>query len=214
MQITVPPTRSTNEIITATIWNTDIVGTFSQIQAFNFLQVGQSFSGDGSPLVTVANTTAETLLFSLPVTSTMFNDGSKIAVIFWGDWLHNNGTGDNITYQVRSGTTDTATEGTIIGSGKHGGLNQISATRGVIQGKFEVNYTANLNAVVFGEAMGFVLASAETRFISGTSGTDQPPWPVGSSDTRLKLTLTWSAASANNSYRLFGYRALWFPSPY
>lgn len=164
--------------------------------------------------VEVVNTATETLLIDLSVVAaTHYTDKSRIIIQYWGDWLHNNGTGDNITVKVRTGTTSSATAGVVVGAASHAASNQIGSTRSMITGQIEVvvgaSYEMYMNGYISARRPTGGTSNDSGIFVPGDSGLNSPPVTAGSSDTNLKVTATWSAASSNNSYKLDGYRAWW-----
>lgn len=164
--------------------------------------------------VEVVSTATETLLIDMNVVAaTHYTDKSRIIIQYWGDWLHNNSTGDTVTVKVRTGTTSAATAGVVLGAALQTASNQIGSTRSMITGQIHIlvgdSREMYLNGYIAARRPTGGVNNDGGLFIPGDSGLNSPPITAGASDTNLKVTATWSASSSNNSYKLDGYRAWW-----
>ena len=168
----------------------------------------QTWGATGSPLATVVSTTTETTVVDITIDSSMIVAGNRIKLFWWYDYLHNNATGDGLTFTVRHGGTSAGTDGTVVGQGGYARMaNQISATVVGGGGMAELAYYSTTAAVAVG-----TFAHQQNTSLSSLNASSIVPVAasapaVSTSDTHFKLTCTLDASSANHRVRVYGYKA-------
>jgi len=154
--------------------------------------------------IDVLSTAAETAIYSKLVAAADMGTDRALRLLLSGDYLHNNVAGDTVTVRVKFGGTTfwAALLGSIGGTGdpdRHPWrlaldiANLGAANSQSISGQLSLALTTDANPTT-----GIGGASAQFEIPFGASG-------LGTIDTAsaqtLEVTIQWSAASSNNSWR-------------
>lgn len=158
----------------------------------------------------IANTAAETTLYSFEVGAGELSVDRMLRLTLVGDYLHNNAVGDALTFRVKfGGTTFMAFSfggsfGNVVGANRQAWkaaveIVNLNATNSQMMSLEGHAVRANQAAPTAG--VGGIYDSINTGIAGGLAGISTP----GTIDTTLAQTLTvtgqWSAASVNNSFR-------------
>jgi hypothetical protein len=158
--------------------------------------------------VDVQNSVTETSIYTKSIAGNDMGTNRMLELLLQGDFLHNNVAGDSIRFRVKFGGTTIYDSGAVLQLGNATGasrhpwdwqlrLENLGATNsqmmeGIIQGEF-----ANAAAPTTG--IGAPQTGANFWFSSMGLGT---PSTIDTTTAQtLDLTVQWSAASVNNSWR-------------
>lgn len=195
MTWTAPRTWVTDEIVTSSLLNTHVRD--------NLLSLSHSYDYSVSD-TDVANTAAETSLWSKVITGGDMGSNGMLKLSILGDYLHNNAGGDSLAVKVKFGGTtifnDTLAFGGVVGATRQPfWIEAVLANRGstssqLLSGLLFSTY-ANTSAPATG--IGFISHS-----VAQTVGTFSNTAAIDTTtDQTFQITVQWSTASANNSWR-------------
>jgi hypothetical protein len=200
MSWTAPRDYTTNEVVTATILNTD--------HRDNLLSLMHPLEAPTTANLDVNTTVAETTLYSVTVPSNALGTTGLAVMELGGDLLHNNVAGDTLTIRVKfGGVTQWA-------SGAWNFQNALNALR--LPWRLNVELASKgatnaqelfINGHVYAAnatppattGLGGPVTNLDMVF-SGASTSGAPAIDTTANQT-LEVTVQWSASSANNSFR-------------
>lgn len=147
--------------------------------------------------VDVANTVTETTVYSKSITGNDLSTNKIFRVTLTGDFLCNNSGTDSLTFRIKFGGSTLVTSAAL-----RPGLGATSATRGGFEQELKLQMLGTSNS----QRLSLVTFIQRGNNDSENAGSNNAM--VGNDGTidtttaqTLSLTVQWSAASANNSWR-------------
>jgi hypothetical protein len=156
-----------------------------------------------STLTDIQNDATEKDIYRKTITGNLLGLKRSAILILKGDYKHNNVAGDTITIKIKYGATtlwaDTYNLGNVLGAQIHGytliiDLENLNATNSQLLTAYGLFELANVGAPTTG--VGKFGAAGAQLIALGIASEDS------TADKDLAVTVQWSAANANNSWRV------------
>ena len=185
-------------------FDTDDVPTGANFDSLftNFLSLPHRLdlqTADKDVVSTTTETSAWSALPGMLVPANALGDNGSIAVTLFGDLLYNNDVADTLAVRVRFGGSIVLT----ISSDLFGASGLQGATRSPWWWEFRLGNRGATNSQALGAKLHYNLSSGRVYVAAvGASAIDTTV------DQTLDLTVQWSAASANDSFKRFWGQAL------